>query len=180
MKNRFKTFASNSSAAFIEWDLQSSIRINRAVHIPSVRAFFATISRMGDGPLWYALMLILPFTATQGLTASLHMVIFGLLGVSTYKIIKAKTSRPRPFVQCPEITLGCPPLDQWSFPSGHTLHAVGFSVILCHHFPSLAWTCIPFAGLVAASRVILGLHFVSDVIMGASIGLLISSAIITL
>lgn len=180
MKEKFRQLALQGSHRLIEWDARSSIRINKMVLVPAVRRFFAFISKMGDGPLWYAIMLLLPFTVNNGLNISLQMLLFGILGVSTYKLIKAKTSRPRPFVQYPEITLGCPPLDKWSFPSGHTLHAVGFSLIICAHIPSLLWVMPIFALLVAASRVILGLHFVSDVLMGASIGVLIAGGILTL
>lgn len=156
-----------------------SIRINRAVHIRQIQRFFNLISRMGDGPLWVGVILLLPvFFGYEGLIAMGHMTLFAALGLGVYKLIKKFTSRPRPFVQHQEIILGCPPLDQYSFPSGHTLHAVGYTLMLCYFFPALGVWFIPFALLVAASRIILGLHFVSDVLMGASIGTLLSLLII--
>jgi undecaprenyl-diphosphatase len=62
------------------------------------------------------------------------------------------------------------PLDRFSFPSGHTLHAVVFTTVLGFYFPSLMLAVLPFTFLVAVSRVILGLHYPSDVIVGAVIG----------
>ena len=38
------------------------------------------------------------------------------------------------------------------------------------HFPELRWVLVPLAALIAASRVVLGLHYPSDVIAGAAIG----------
>jgi len=68
------------------------------------------------------------------------------------------------------ITSNARPLDQFSFPSGHTLHAVAFTTIAIAHYPQLAFLLIPFAFLVALSRMVLGLHYPSDVLAGAAIG----------
>ena len=62
------------------------------------------------------------------------------------------------------------PLDRYSFPSGHTLHAVSFTWQACAHFPELAWVLLPLAALIAGSRVVLGLHYPSDVLAGAAVG----------
>jgi undecaprenyl-diphosphatase len=63
-----------------------------------------------------------------------------------------------------------PPLDRYSFPSGHTLHAVTFTAIAIHHVPMLAVPLVPFALLIGASRVVLGLHYPTDVLAGATLG----------
>ena len=65
-------------------------------------------------------------------------------------------------------------MDLYSFPSGHTLHAVAFTLVALTYYPHLAWLLIPFASLVAMSRVILGLHYPSDVFAGALIGALLA------
>ena len=62
------------------------------------------------------------------------------------------------------------PLDEFSFPSGHTLHAVAFTIVAIAHYPVLAWLLVPFAASVAASRVVLGLHYPSDVLAATAIG----------
>ena len=66
------------------------------------------------------------------------------------------------------------PLDEFSFPSGHTFHALSFTIIACSYIPELCWVLIPFAILVALSRIILGLHYPSDVLAGAILGTLMA------
>jgi undecaprenyl-diphosphatase len=67
------------------------------------------------------------------------------------------------------------PLDEYSFPSGHTLHAVAFTLIAVYYYPALAALLLPFTLLVAASRVVLGLHYPSDVLASIVIGSAIAS-----
>ncbi|UZD66942.1 phosphatase PAP2 family protein [Marinobacter sp. AN1] len=78
--------------------------------------------------------------------------------------------RERPFISFPVIHCGTPPLDRYSFPSGHTLHAVCFTTVLALTLPALALVVLPFTLAVAASRVVLGLHYPSDVLAGALVG----------
>src|SRR5262249_62222418 len=77
--------------------------------------------------------------------------------------------RERPYIALSGIVQGTRALDRYSFPSGHTLHAVSFTTLGVVSFPELAWLLVPFASLVAASRVILGLHYPSDVVAGGCI-----------
>jgi undecaprenyl-diphosphatase len=98
------------------------------------------------------------------------MALTGALGVAVYTLLKRVFVRERPFIRHDTISLAAAPLDRYSFPSGHTLHAVSFTWQACAHFPELAWVLVPLAALIAGSRVILGLHYPSDVLAGAAIG----------
>ncbi len=150
---------------------------NRQSRYLLIRDVFRTVSRLGDGVFWYALMTML-LLCYQGdaLPAVLHMLGAALAGAVIYKFIKAKTLRPRPFNVYPAIVCTGKTLDQFSFPSGHTLHAVSFSLIAVAYFPGLLWLVLPFAVLVALSRPILGLHYPSDVLAGAGLGAVIAIA----
>jgi undecaprenyl-diphosphatase len=98
------------------------------------------------------------------------MAITGVVGVLLYKVLKKVCVRERPFITHTSISLAMAPLDRYSFPSGHTLHAVAFTWQAVAAFPELAWALVPLASLVAASRVVLGLHYPTDVLAGAGIG----------
>lgn len=148
---------------------------NRACRRRMVKGFFVGVSRLGDGVFWYLLMIMLPlWYGMDALRASLHMGFVALIGLALYKYLKSHLLRQRPYILHGGITLGTAPLDTYSFPSGHTLHAVAFTMVALAYCPQLAWLLIPFTGLVAASRVILGLHYPSDVFAGAVIGALLA------
>lgn len=145
--------------------------LNRAAHQRPLAALFRTISRIGDGVFWYALMVVLPVLYGQsGWQASLLMVITGAINLIIYRSCKGSVSRERPFISLPPIHLAGVPLDRYSFPSGHTQHAVGFTVIAVSLFPPLGMLLYPFTALVALSRPLLGLHYPSDVLIGALLG----------
>jgi undecaprenyl-diphosphatase len=155
------------------------IRCNRVSRHAPLRALFAAVSRLGDGVFWYALMGVLPLAyGSAAIDTVLRMFAAGLLGVALYKWLKRVTGRPRPYQVVPAVEAVAAPLDRFSFPSGHTLHAASFGTIACSQHPELAPLLIPFALLVAASRPILGLHYPSDVLAGALIGLMLGRAIL--
>ena len=132
---------------------------------------FRLISRLGDGPFWYALILMLAlFAGHRGVLAALQMAAVGLVAALLYRTLKRWTKRPRPFRAHAEITPYIAPLDEFSFPSGHTLHAVSFSLIALAWFPWLAPLLVPFTVLVAISRIVLGMHYPSDVLAATLIG----------
>jgi undecaprenyl-diphosphatase len=140
-----------------------------------VHGFFATISRLGDGVFWYSLMAVLPIVGGwRGGRASAHLAVTGLASLAIYRLLKRHIRRPRPYASHHGIIARIPPLDQFSFPSGHTLHAVAFTAIACAWYPSLALLLVPFSILVALSRVVLGLHYPSDVAAALAIGLLLA------
>ncbi len=157
-------------------DSNLCIAVNQTSQIRLIRDLFRLVSRLGDGLFWYALMLlILLFEGRDGLLPVLHTALAGLSGTLLYKWLKGKTLRPRPFEVHQDIFMTGKPLDKFSFPSGHTLHAVVFGLVAINYYPALSFIIMPFVSMVALSRVVLGLHYPSDVIAGALIGSLIAA-----
>lgn len=153
------------------FDRRLCISANRWGARRAVAQFFGTVSRLGDGMFWYALMLALAiFGGSPGAITAAQMLFTGLVALYLYSGLKHWTRRPRPFRNCDDVIAWIPPLDEFSFPSGHTLHAVSFSVVAVAHFPVLAPLLLTFTALVAASRVVLGLHYPSDVLAAIGIG----------
>src|SRR3546814_2755785 len=96
------------------------------------------------------------FDGYAGLLASLHLAATGAVALLLYKANKRWTRLPRPFAADVRIRAWIAPLDEFSFPSGYTMHGVAFSLVAVSHCPALAWLVLPFAASVAASCVVWG------------------------
>jgi undecaprenyl-diphosphatase len=154
------------------------LRANRWGAHRVVRAYFRVVSRLGDGAFWYALMAVVAVSdGDRGLQAAAHMALVGGTATLLYRRLKGWARRPRPFAVDGRIRPWVAPLDEFSFPSGHTLHAVGFTIAACLWYPWLGWLLVPFAVSVAASRVVLGMHYPSDVLAAAGIGALLAEGV---
>lgn len=171
------TFISRSPALaiyanqFISWDTSLCIHINRYSTNYATATFFKMISRLGDGWFWYAIMIgTFVFYGWEAALPLISTLLISTLGLLIYKVLKVKTVRPRPYQVHQVIVLGERPLDVFSFPSGHTLQAVLFTATLGSYFPELLPIMLPFTLLVALSRMVLGLHYPTDVLIGAGIG----------
>lgn len=153
-----------------------SVACNRWGHRRGVRRSFALVSRLGDGALWYALMaLMVVVDGWRGLAVSIQLAGSTGIALLLYFRLKRYTRRRRPFASDPRIRALVRPLDEFSFPSGHTLHATVFTLVALAHYPLLGWLLVPFTLAVAASRVVLGVHYPSDVLAAIGIGALLSA-----
>ena len=162
-------------------DRRCAILLHRAAGRRGLLEPLIIASRLGDGVLWYALMLILPWLdPSNGLFCAMQMFAVGAVNVILYVSIKRRVGRPRPFTVCPDIRACTRTLDEFSFPSGHALHATAYAVLLSYHYPLLAAAAWSFTALVAVSRIVLGLHYPSDVVAGALTGLVTGGIAIVL
>lgn len=155
---------------FLQWDRACTLLLNRAAMSYEWINVLAVVSRLSDGSIWFFLMGALALTGPEGLRCSLHMFVAGASAAVLYKVVKQYAGRPRPCVHLEEVRSCVPPIDEFSFPSGHMLHAVTFTTVAVAYYPSLAIGLVPFTACVGVSRVALGLHYPSDVIAGAAIG----------
>jgi len=147
------------------------LRVNRW-HAPRwIRVWMLCATRGGDGWLWYAMGIVIllaggerrfPAVAAGALAAG--------LGITLFLRIKKATGRKRPCALEPHCWATLLPPDQFSFPSGHTITAFSVAVSLSRFYPDLATGLLFCALSIAASRILLGMHFLSDVLAGAAIG----------
>jgi len=155
-----------------ELDLRGAQALHRAAARPLLLRLLAGCSRAADGPLWGALILLLPWLGgPEGAREAGLMLALGAVNLTLYYTLKRSTRRQRPFERCDDIHACLKVPDAFSFPSGHTLHAFAFALLLSAFHPALAPLLWGFAALVGLSRVVLGLHFPSDVVFGAVLGM---------
>jgi undecaprenyl-diphosphatase len=167
--------------AIQRWDERTCAHLNRAIRFRALLHLFRAISWLGNGVFWYGLMLALLLVhGTEAAIPVAHMAVTGLVCTFLYRLLKKGTLRPRPFEVHAHIAAGAMPLDKFSFPSGHTLHAAGFSLVAAAHYPALVPLLAATTLAVAASRIVLGLHYPSDVLAGAALGALVALASIRL
>jgi undecaprenyl-diphosphatase len=128
-------------------------------------------TRGGDGWLWWTLGdFVLAYGGRDRFAALGSAVCAVAVGIVLFLWLKRRIGRRRPCAIQPHCWADLLPPDQFSFPSGHTITAFAVCMSIGHYYPSLAaglWFC---AISVAVSRVLLGMHFVSDVVAGAVLG----------
>ena len=151
-------------------------RVNRWPAPAWIRVWMLCATRGGDGWLWYAMgMVILLFGGDRRLPAIGAALLSSGTGIAVFLRLKKATGRRRPSAFEPHCWATLLPPDQFSFPSGHTITAFAVAVSLSCFYPELASGLLFCALSVAASRILLGMHFLSDVLAGAAIGTALAS-----
>jgi len=146
-------------------------RANNWVAPRWVRLYVLGATRGGDGWLWYALGLaILLFGAEQRFAALGAAGLSSVLSILLFLWLKRLTGRRRPCQIERHCWATLLPPDQFSFPSGHTMTAFAVAVPLALFYPNLTGGLFFCALSIATSRILLGMHFLSDVLAGALIG----------
>ncbi len=136
-----------------------------------IRLWAIAASRAGDGWIWYWTGLcILLFGGEGRLTAIASAGSAALTGIGLFKLLKKLSGRRRPCEIEPHCWATLLPPDQFSFPSGHTITAFAVSIALGEFYPELLPALLFCAISIAVSRILLGMHFLSDVVVGATIG----------
>lgn len=152
-------------------DHRLMLRVNRWRAPRWIRLWMLVATRGGDGWLWYAMgVIILLFGGEDRFVAVGAAALAAGAGIVLFLRIKKATGRRRPCAFEPHCWARLLPPDQFSFPSGHTITAFAVAVSLSLFYPGLAIGLLFCALSVAASRILLGLHFLSDVVAGAAIG----------
>jgi undecaprenyl-diphosphatase len=136
-----------------------------------VRYWMVLATRGGDGWAWYALgAAVLVWGGPSRFRAVGAGSAASLAGILLFRFLKKKIGRKRPSCLGPHCWAKLLPPDQFSFPSGHSITAFAVAVSVSLFYPSLGAALLFCASSVALSRIVLGLHFLSDVVVGSLIG----------
>ena len=146
-------------------------RLNRWPAPRWVRVWMMCATRGGDGWLWYAIgAMILLFGGEMRFRAAIAAGLSEAIGAALFLRLKKSANRKRPCAYEQHVWATLLPPDQFSFPSGHTITAFAIAVSLIQFYPSLTVGLLFCAISIAISRIVLGMHFLSDVLAGAAIG----------
>src|SRR5579872_6062873 len=155
--------------------LASDHQVMRKVHrwrAPRwLRYWMIASTRLGDGWVWYSVGIALLLFG-----GDMRFVAFGAAAsaeaatVVLFHFIKKASKRKRPCQLESHCWSKILPPDQFSFPSGHAMSAFAIAVPLLILYTQLAAALLALSVSIAVSRVILGMHFVSDVVVGSLMG----------
>jgi len=136
-----------------------------------IRFWMLAATRMGDGWLWYSLgAILLAFGGMRGYVAVGAAGSAAIVGIFVFKALKRLSRRPRPCLLQPHCWATILPPDQFSFPSGHTMTAFSIAIVVSYFYPTLEGPLYFLALSIGLSRIVLGMHFLSDVLAGALLG----------
>lgn len=129
------------------------------------------VSKTGDGHLYLSCVFLLPLLdGDHGLTFVMAGLIAFAIELPVYFAAKHAIRRDRPQVAIASVTAMVVPPDRYSFPSGHAAAAMLFATVVASYYPTIAPVALAWALMVAASRVLLSVHFLTDVLVGIALG----------
>lgn len=139
-----------------------------------VNKFLKFYVRLGDGYVW---ILFIAFVIYKiGLDAFWPILGQGLCALVAalvvYETVKLSTKRQRPFAKNPKIKAEVPPLDKYSFPSGHTMNNLAVASAVFFSLPAYGWIMLLLPLTWGLLRVYYGVHWLSDIMCGFLFGIL--------
>lgn len=157
---------------------QRDLRIMRRLHrwrAPRpIRISMLLMSRLGNGWLWYSLgVFILIWGGQDRYRAFFAGVLSALVAILVFQRVKPLSRRRRPCEIEPHCWAMITPPDRFSFPSGHAMTSFAIAVAVGSFYPQYQPGLLAIAVLIATSRIVVGMHFLTDIIVGAMMGALI-------
>lgn len=144
------------------------------IRVPGLNEFMLAVTYLGDEIAFLVTALILFWCVDK--RQGYYVLSVGFFGTLANQFLKITCRVPRPWVQDPNFTI----LEQareaatgYSFPSGHSQSGVGTFGAIAYTVKNKAvkWICIAIAVLVPFSRMYIGVHFPSDVLVASGMAL---------
>jgi undecaprenyl-diphosphatase len=160
---------------FIEQrDLQLMRRLHRWRAPRPIRILMLMMTRLGNGWLWYSLgIFVLVGGGQNRYRAFFAGALSALTAILIFQRVKPLSHRRRPCEIEPHCWAAISPPDRFSFPSGHAMTSFAIAIAVGSFYPQCQPCLLAVAAMIAVSRIIVGMHFLTDIIAGALIGALI-------
>jgi undecaprenyl-diphosphatase len=155
----------------LRWDAEWSRRIRLPTNTPFWHRFFSFFAHSGDSWFWLIGLLVVWGLGSPQWHMRAAYLAFALSVEAVFVLwIKFTVRRRRPDGEWGAIYRNT---DPHSFPSGHAARAALLAVLAMGMGPVwFGWVVVIWAPLVCLARVIMGVHYLSDVVAGFALGLL--------
>jgi len=159
-----------------EIDNETFIAINQSINSKPVDYFMAGITMLGHGLVLVPIVALILFLTSKDTFKNdfLFFIVILIVGGVITQVLKFAINRPRPLNRFTNAKVLLEPLRTHSFPSGHAQSIFTACIFLSKKIKKLKWIFFLIAIFVAISRIYTGVHFLSDVIAGAIIGICIT------
>jgi len=131
-------------------------------------------TRMGDGYIWGLVIAYIYFFYGRAILFNIieRVIPAILFSLFFYWLVKLSVRRKRPFDLLKEVNADVPPLDKYSFPSGHTMNNLAVGFTLFAEIPSVGWIMLLMPLTWGFLRVYYGVHWLFDIIGGICLSFL--------
>lgn len=140
-------------------------------HAAKIAVISRWVSHSGDGVYYVIIGIIVALVEKiYGLSFLLNGLLAFAIEIPFYILLKHSIKRRRPDDVITEFVAFLIPSDKFSFPSGHTAAAFVMATLVAFYYPAFTPLAYSLASLIGFSRVLLGVHFPSDIVAGAILG----------